>query len=62
LALRDTLRGIDPLISLAPICLGLSACFIALLVELEKERALAPPSPVVSDRRRRDRRNQGVDS
>jgi hypothetical protein len=66
--LFGTLRGVDPLIFLAPICLGLSACFIVLLVELErararwresaiKRRSLAPPSPVTSDWRRRDRRN-----
>jgi hypothetical protein len=66
--LFGSLRGIDPLIFLAPICLGLSACFIALFVELEKirtrwrdnamkRRSQAPPSPVVSELRRRDREN-----
>jgi hypothetical protein len=37
--LLNSLRGLDPLIFLAPICLGLSACFVTLLVELEKSRA-----------------------
>ena len=36
--LFGSLRGIDPVIFLALICLGLSVCFIALFVELEKTR------------------------
>ncbi|SHN81655.1 hypothetical protein [Bradyrhizobium erythrophlei] len=66
--LFGSLRGIDPLILLALICLGLSACFMALFVELEKvrtrwrdnamkRRSQAPASPVVSELRRRDRQN-----
>jgi hypothetical protein len=37
--LLNSWGGIDPLIFLAPICLGLSACFVTLLAELEKSRA-----------------------
>jgi hypothetical protein len=36
--LLSSLRGVDPLLFLAPICLGTIACFVALLVELEKAR------------------------
>lgn len=71
--LFDSLRGIDPLISLALICLGLSACFIALFVELEKSRArwrenamkrrfTAPSSRAIPYRRPTEGRNQGMDS
>jgi hypothetical protein len=31
--------GIDPLIFIGPICLGLGACFIAAMAELERIRA-----------------------
>ena len=38
-ALQSSLRGVDPLIFLALICLGLGICFVAVLAELEKSRA-----------------------
>lgn len=38
-ALRNSVRGVDPLIFLALICLGLGICFVVLLAELEKSRA-----------------------
>jgi hypothetical protein len=71
--LFGSLRGIDPLIFLASICLGLSACFMTLFVELEKSRArwlenrtkrrsqVSPPR-AVPVRQPRDGRNQGMDS
>ena len=37
-ALQTWLRGVDPVILLALICLGLGACIIPLLAELEKSR------------------------
>jgi len=66
--LFGSLRGIDPLVLPAAICLGLGGCFVMLFVELGKVRARwrdnamkrrsqAQPSPVVSELRRRDRQN-----
>jgi hypothetical protein len=34
----DSLHGVDPLIFVGPICLGLGVCFIVLLAELETTR------------------------
>jgi hypothetical protein len=64
----NSLPGVDPVILLALICFGLSACFIVLLMELEKTRVrwrenatkrgpLAPPPRAIPYRRRPDRPN-----
>ena len=69
----NSLSGVDPVIFLALICLGLGACFIVLLMELEKtrvrwrenamkRRSLVSPSRAIPDRQPRDRRKQGMDS
>lgn len=64
--LFGSLRGIDPVIFLALICLGLSGCFIALFVELEKTRmrwhrtkprSFLPPSRAVPRRLPSDRQD-----
>jgi hypothetical protein len=60
------LRGVDPLVFLAPVCLGLGACFIVLLLEHEKSRVRwrenamkprfpRPQSRTIAHRRSRDR-------
>jgi hypothetical protein len=65
-ALPGLLPGVDPLDFLAPVCLGLGVCAIALLAELEKSRERArasamkrrlpaPPSRAVPYRRPPDR-------
>jgi hypothetical protein len=38
-ALPGLLRGVDPLDFLAPLCVGLGVCAVALLAELEKRMA-----------------------
>jgi hypothetical protein len=66
--LSNSLRGIDPVIFLALICFGLGACFVVLLMELEKTRVRwrehavkrrfpAPPSRAVHYRHPSDRPN-----
>jgi hypothetical protein len=69
----NSLPGVDPVIFLAMVCLGLGACFIVLLMELEetrvrwrenamKRRSLAPQPRAIPYRQPRDRRKQGIDS
>jgi len=64
----NSLPGVHPVIFLALICFGLGACFIVLLMELEKTRVRwranamkrrfpAPPSRAVPCRQRSDRPN-----
>jgi hypothetical protein len=64
----QSLPGVHPVIFLALICCGLGACFIVLLMELEKTRvrwlekamkgrSLVPLSRAIPYRRRPDRRN-----
>jgi hypothetical protein len=58
------LSGIDPLIFVAPICLGLGVSFVAVLMELEQVRArrrkarrLSPKSQAVFRQQPPDRQN-----
>lgn len=62
----NSLPGVHPVIFRALTCFGLGACFIVLLIELEKtrvrwrenamkRRSLAPPSRAIPYRQRRDR-------
>jgi hypothetical protein len=64
----NSLPGVDPVTWLALICIGLGACFIVLLMELEKtrvrwrenamkRRSLVPSARAVPYRRRPDRPN-----
>ena len=69
----NSLPGVDPVIFLALVCFGLGACFIVLLMELEKTRVrwrenamkrrfTAPQPRAIPYRQPRDRRKQGMDS